>query len=223
MQIGLIGGIGPAATDHYYRRLISAFAEKQKALDLTIVHADTKTLLANLERGDAAAQVQIYMRLTERLSAAGAGCVVVTSIAGHFCIETFKSASPLPVVDMLSEVNAAVDRRGLKRLGVLGTRTVMQSKFYGALTSADVVAPRGGMLDDVHDAYVAMAASGSATEQHRAVFDKASSEFLERDEVDAVLLGGTDLALVYNASDARFPIVDCADIHVDAIVEAARR
>jgi aspartate/glutamate racemase len=36
MHIGLIGGIGPAATDFYYRRLISTFASKKAALDLTI-------------------------------------------------------------------------------------------------------------------------------------------------------------------------------------------
>jgi aspartate/glutamate racemase len=40
MHIGLIGGIGPAATDFYYRRLISTFASKKAALELTIVHAD---------------------------------------------------------------------------------------------------------------------------------------------------------------------------------------
>ena len=45
MQIGLIGGIGPAATDFYYRRLIRVFAQKKSSLELTIVHADTPTLL----------------------------------------------------------------------------------------------------------------------------------------------------------------------------------
>ena len=63
MHIGLIGGIGPAATDFYYRRLISTFASKNAALDLTIVHADTPTLLGNLASSNAAAQVAIYMRL----------------------------------------------------------------------------------------------------------------------------------------------------------------
>ena len=67
MHIGLIGGIGPAATDFYYRRLISTFASKQAALDLTIVHADTPTLLGNLASNNAAAQVAIYMRLTSAL------------------------------------------------------------------------------------------------------------------------------------------------------------
>src|SRR6202161_3285756 len=109
MHIGLIGGIGPAATDFYYRRLISTFASKQAALELTIVHADTPTLLGNLSSNDAAAQIAIYTRLTNRLVAAGAECVAITSIAGHFCIEAFKAVSRLPVVDMISEVGRAIE------------------------------------------------------------------------------------------------------------------
>src|ERR1700694_3629008 len=93
MHIGLIGGIGPGATDFYYRRLISTFAGKNAALELTIVHADTPTLLSNLASNDVAAQTAIYTRLTNRLVSAEAGCVCVTSIAGHFCIEGFKAVS----------------------------------------------------------------------------------------------------------------------------------
>ena len=56
MQIGLIGGIGPAATDYYYRRLIAGFAARGASLDMTIAHADTPTLLANQTNGAAAVQ-----------------------------------------------------------------------------------------------------------------------------------------------------------------------
>src|ERR1700687_3185874 len=59
MHIGLIGGIGPAATDFYYRRLISTFANERAALDLTIVHADTATLLGNIASNNAASQIAI--------------------------------------------------------------------------------------------------------------------------------------------------------------------
>ena len=117
MQIGLIGGIGPAATDYYYRSLISEFAREKKALELTVVHADTPTLLNNLEKNDVDAQVKIYNRLTDRLASAGAECVVVTSIAGHFCIDTFKKSSSLRVIDMLTEVDEAIRNRGLTRVG----------------------------------------------------------------------------------------------------------
>ena len=220
MHIGLIGGIGPAATDFYYRRLISAFAARGAALDLTIVHADTPTLLHNLGNNDMAAQVAIYTRLTKRLVAAGADCVVVTSIAGHFCIRAFEEVSPLPVVNVISEVSRAVSARSLKRIGILGTRTVMQTRFYGGIQTAEIIPPAGKDLDDVHDAYVAMASAGVVTPEQRAVFDSVSEKLL-REGAEAIMLGGTDLALAFDEQTAAFPLVDCAGIHVDAIVTLA--
>ena len=221
MHIGLIGGIGPAATDFYYQRLIGNFAQRGKPLDLTMVHADSPTLLANLAKNDVAAQVAIYRRLTERLAAAGAGCVVVTSIGGHFCIDEFEQVSPIPVINMLKEVEKAVTAQGLKRVGIMGTRTVMETKFYGGFSQTEVLPPKGAALDDVHTAYVTMAVAGAVTDDQRKVFDGACRQFVEGDRVDAILLGGTDLALVYDTDQSKFPLVDCAAIHVDAITDAA--
>ncbi|HEY2048021.1 MAG TPA: aspartate/glutamate racemase family protein [Caulobacteraceae bacterium] len=221
MQIGLIGGIGPAATDFYYRRLISVFSTGKSPLELTIVHADAPTLLANLARNDVALQVAIYMKLTSRLAAAGAGCVAVTSIAGHFCIDAFKASSPLPVVDLISEVNRAIEKGGYKRIGILGTRTVMETRFYGAISGATIIPPSGRDLDDVHQAYATMATSGVVTDAQRDVFAKASQRLLKDAGAEAIMLGGTDLALVFDERNAPFPLIDCAAIHADAIARFA--
>ena len=161
------------------------------------------------------------MRLTERLGAADAGCVAVTSIAGHFCIEAFKAVSCLPVVDMIFEVGQAIQARGVKRIGILGTRTVMDTRFYGALPSVTIVPPPPGELDAVHDAYVAMAASGAVTAAQREIFIGAGRRMVETNGAEAVLLGGTDLALVFKEDDAPFPLIDCAAIHADAIMRTA--
>lgn len=221
MQIGLIGGIGPAATDYYYRRLIEEFASREKTLELSIVHADTPTLLRNLECNDVGAQVEIYNRLTDRLVCAGAECLVVTSIAGHFCIDAFKENCPLHVIDLLLEVDQAIKARALSRVGIIGTRTVMETQFYSGISTAEVIAPVGRALDDVHAAYVAMAASGDVTSHQRSVFDSACDWLIEEAKVDAIMLGGTDLALVYKEGRTQFPVVDCAAIHVDAVVNHA--
>jgi aspartate racemase len=221
MHIGLIGGIGPAATDYYYRALIAEFARAGAPLDLTIVHADAPTLLANLATNALDAQVAIYARLTERLAAAGADCVAVTSIAGHFCIDGFAAISPLPVIDMVTAIGAAITARGLRRIGVLGTRTVMETRLYGSISNAEIVPPAGKMLDDVHQAYAAMATAGAVTAAQRAVFDTAARQLLNNDKVEAIMLGGTDLALAFDAATAGFPLVDCAGIHVQAIADFA--
>ena len=51
MPIGMIGGIGAAATEFYYRNLVAVFRGGSSKLDLTIVHADVDTLVANITSG----------------------------------------------------------------------------------------------------------------------------------------------------------------------------
>ena len=220
-HIGLIGGIGPAASDFYYRQLIRIFSQRQIPLELTLAHGDAPTLLANLAKGQAMDQARIFAALTERLAKAGADFAVVTSIAGHFCANEFAALSPLPVVNMIEAVNDAVNRTQYRRMGILGTRTVMASCFYGGITSAELVPPIGDDLDRVHDAYAAMAVSGQVNDQQRAVFFDAAHRLIDQEKVEAIMLGGTDLALVFNPANAPFPLIDCAAIHVDRIVERA--
>ena len=153
--------------------------------------------------------------------AAGAGCVVVTSIAGHFCIDEFKASSPLPVVDLISEVNKYIQQRGLARIGILGTRVAMETRLYGGVASAQIIPPSGQDLDSVHQAYIEMAASGVATDAQRRIFQTAAEKLLSDEKVEAIMLGGTDLALVFNEKDAGFPLVDCAGIHADAVARLA--
>ena len=101
MNIGMIVGIGPAATDYYYRAIIRKMTEAGQDLNMMMAHADTPTLLRNQSTNNVQSQLDIYMRLTERLMKAGVEAVAVTSIAGHFCIDEFAASSPIPVIDMI--------------------------------------------------------------------------------------------------------------------------
>jgi aspartate racemase len=221
MHLGMIVGIGPAATDYYYRQLITAMADAGQDLELTMAHADTPTLLRHQAEGNIAAQVAIYLRLTQRLLQAGARQVAVTSIAGHFCIDAFKAVSPLPVIDLLDVMRLEVRRLGLKRIGLLGTRVVMASRFYGIFDGVEVIAPDAN-LDKVHDAYVSMASSGLATPEHREVFVQEGLAMTRSKGCESILLAGTDLALVFGKEfDAGFNTLDCAKVHAAAIATAA--
>ncbi len=221
MHIGMIVGIGPAATDYYYRYLISAMAKDGRDLQLTMAHADTPTLLRHQAQNNQAAQVAIYLELAERLMRCGIERIAVTSIAGHFCIEAFKEVSPVPVIDLLETVKAEVHRLGFKNVGLLGTRVVMESHFYGVLDGVEVIAPTDELLE-VHNAYVSMASSGVATEQHREVFLRSGNALTKEHGCEAIMLAGTDLALVFNKkSDPGFRVLDCAEVHAAAIARCA--
>lgn len=218
MHIGLIGGIGPAATDVYYRGLVGAARQMDKPLEMTIAHADAPTLLANQDAGRVAEQCAIFDRLTQRLAAAGAQAVAITAVAGHFCIDEFKAVSPLPVIDVIEAVAQRMRRDGINRVGILGTRAVMASDLYGKLGGVGFAALPPAELASVHDAYVALAGAGRATPAMRATFDAAVAT-LQAQGAQAVLLGGTDLATIYNEETAAFPAIDCAQVHISAIAD----
>lgn len=221
MHIGLIVGIGPAATDYYYRHLISALARVGQELTLTMAHADVPTLLHNQAEGNVDAQVEIYRQLTDRLQRSGIEQVAITSIGGHFCIEAFKKLSPVPVVDLLEVVKREIKQRGFKRVGLLGTRVVMESQFYGVLDGVEVIPPADNLLE-VHDAYVAMAAAGIATPEHREVFMRAGKTLTNTYGCESIMLAGTDLVLVFKKDQSfGFETFDCAEVHAEAIAKVA--
>src|SRR5579872_3307887 len=141
MHIGLIAGIGPAATDFYYRGLIERHAASGIPLELTMAHADVREMAHNLNDRNPRKQAEIFAGLIERMKKAGAKAAAVTSMGGHFCINELIAISPLPVVHGVEAVAAEIARRGLRKIGVLGTRTVMESKLYGSVTSAELIAP----------------------------------------------------------------------------------
>jgi aspartate racemase len=220
MHIGLIGGIGPAAQDYYVRCLIALFNRADRPLDMTIVHADTGLLLANQVADRRRQQADVFSTLTERLARAGADCVAITSIAGHFCRDEFAALSPLPVIDMVDAVAQEIEATRLERVGILGTRTVMATHFYGGLGGATVIAPTDVELNTVPAAYVEMATTGKITTEQRDLFHAAARRMIDEAGATAIILGGTDLVLAFDTADG-IPVIDCAAIHARKIAEQA--
>jgi aspartate racemase len=217
MHIGLIGGVGPAATEYYYRGLTDRHARAGTSLDLTIVNAEVRDLVHNLANRDAGRQADIFVRLVHRLAAAGARAAAVTSMAGHFCVNELATMSPLPIVNAIPEVDAAIRRKGLRTVGILGTRTVMDSGLYGGISAASIVLPQGEALDQVHTSYIELATTARATDAQRRVFFSAGQQLCREQGAEAVLLGGTDLFLAFAGQDCGFPVIDCAEVHIEAL------
>lgn len=220
MHIGLIGGIGPAATDLYYRGLIKRVAELGAPLDVTIVQADAPTLVRNFEAKAQRAQVDVFLSLTERLKRAGADAVAISSIGGHFCVGEFAEVSPLPVLNIIDALDAKMKKLGVKTIGILGTDTVMETQFYGGVTGMNSVVPEPDTLARVHRAYLKMGVSGQVSEDDRQFFIQTGRDLVSRG-AEVVLLGGTDLFLAFDGQDVGYGTLDCAEVHIEAIARWA--
>lgn len=219
MHLGLIGGIGPAATVDYYQRLVQRFRAIDQPLELTIVNADVSVLVDNALAGRKQDQAAIYARHIDQLKGAGADVAAITSLGGHFCFDETVPLSSLPLISAIAPLDDHFATQGIRTIGLLGTEIVMSSRLYGQLKkTASVVADQD--LDVLGQHYLDMATSGHCSDAQRQVFFDAGAEMIQRG-ADVILLGGTDLGLAFDGHDPGFPVIDALDVHVDVLVQLA--
>ncbi len=220
MHIGLIGGIGVSATLVYYKRLTDAIAAAGHKADLTIVHADVKTLVGNNLNDRRAEQAAEYAILLERLHNAGADCATITSLGGHFCYNETREISPLPLVSAIAPMDGYFAEQGIRRVGLLGTQVVMRTRLYGQLAQTEAVVI-DDEIEELGQAYQDMAISGVATDADRARFLDAGQRLVNDLGADAVVLAGTDLGLVFDDATPGYPVIDALDVHVGVLAKLA--
>ena len=220
MHIGLIGGIGVAATVAYYQRPTAAVTRLGGRLDLTIVHADVQDLIRNNLADRREEQAAIYLPLLDRLKAAGCNCAAITSLGGHFCYDETRARSPLPLVSAVAPLDDFFVAQGIGRVGLLGTRVVMRTGLYGQLRRTQAVALEDE-IEVLGQAYQEMAVAGHATPAWRALFLDAGARLVRDRGAQAVVLAGTDLNLAFDGADPGYPVIDALDVHVAVLADLA--
>ena len=143
--------------------------------------------------------------------------VAVTSLGGHFCIKELEALSALPIINAIPILDAYFGELGIQRIGLLGTKSVMESKLYGGISSVEVVIPKKGEIEKVHRSYINVAISGAANDEQVAFFKHAGSKLYKEQGADVVVLGGTDLFLAFYKKEYNYVVIDSTQIHIDAI------
>jgi aspartate racemase len=205
-KLGLIGGLGPGATVQYYEQLAKA-----NPGEMLIIHADMDRVRGAVERNDLDGLAAYLATLVDRLAAGGAEVAAVTAVTPHICIRQLEAISALPLVDITKTIAAEVRECGYRRVALFGTRFVVETSMFGLLDGIEVVVPP--QVETIHDCYMRIV---NGETQPRAIL----SQIAQALPVDAIVLAGTDLALVYNESNTDFPHVDCVRAHVRAILHA---
>lgn len=220
MHIGLIGGIGVAATMVYYQRLTAAAtARGVPRLDLTIVHGEIHELIRNNLADRKAEQAQAFLPLVARLKDAGCDCAALSSLGAHFCFDELAALSPLPLVSAVTPLDAYFVEQGIKRVGLLGTRVVMRTRLYGQLAHTEALA-----LDDeietLGQTYQEVAVAGTCSASQQDLFLDAGRRMIAAG-ADAIVLAGTDLNLAFDGQDPAYRVVDALDVHVALLADLA--
>ncbi|HEY4140414.1 MAG TPA: aspartate/glutamate racemase family protein [Pseudolabrys sp.] len=216
--LGLIGGLGVGATVHYYRELIAAHERAGRVPRLLMAHADIKRVYEILGATKDLDGLARYLGgFVESLAAGGAELTAIVAATPHICAPQLVALSPIPLIDMLAEVAAVLRAKGLRRVALLGTRFTVETRMFGSLGDVEVIMPAADEIDLINAIYMEVVA-GRGTPAQIDELRKLAQTFVSRDDAEAVLIAGTDLSPVINEANAGFPSIDCAAIHIDAIM-----
>ncbi|SDF38209.1 aspartate/glutamate racemase family protein [Sulfitobacter delicatus] len=220
MHIGLIGGIGVAASLVYYQRLAAAVEARGATLRMTLSHGDIQTLIKNNLADARTPQAEIFAQQVTELKAAGAEVAALTSLGAHYCFDELAAISPLPLISAVTPLDSYFASRGVQRVGLLGTRVVMRTRLYGQLSQTETVA-----LDDeietIGQTYQEVAVAGRCSEAQRQMFIDAGRRMVEDLGAEAIVLAGTDLNLAFDGQNPGFEVIDALDVHVELLAQLA--
>jgi aspartate racemase len=219
--IGLIGGLGVGAAVHYYTHLADAYQQRGVSLDLVMAHAEILAGMRYIDAGDREGLAQYLLGFIQRLEAAGAELAVVPAVTPHYCVHELKAVSPLPVIDIVHPLAVALASGSIRKAALFGTRYVMESDFYGLIPGVEFVHPQQAEVDAIHSAYIDLAATHRATPEVHVRLTSIAETLISRDRAEVIVLAGTDLSLLFNETNTAFPAIDCAALHIDAIVETS--
>ena len=217
-HFGLVGGLGVGATVLYYQGIAAACAEKNVVPRLTMANAHAPTALALVQAGRIEGLATYLAGFVRELAASGASFFAIPAITPHICLAALKRQTTLPIIDILEVTAQRLRDRRLSRVALFGTKFTIDGNLFGALDAFDVVRPQNDEVDEIHRIYLQLATRGQISADDETKLRDLAHALCRRDRVEAIVLAGTDLNLVFNESNAGFPAVDCAAAHIEAIV-----
>lgn len=224
-RLGIVGGIAPESTVEYYRLIVAEY--RARVTDgsyppLVINSIDMNRMRGLIEAGELGLLVEYLLEEVRRLADAGAEFAFLASNTPHIVFDELERRSPVPLLSIVRAARDATVALGLKKVGLLGTRFTMGSRIYPevfAEAGVEVVTPDEADQGYVHERYMGELIHGVFLPETRegllAVIDRLN----ERERVEGLILGGTELPLILPAAEGRaMPFLDTTRIHAERAV-----
>ena len=220
-----MGGIAPPSTIDYYRQLTAryrALSPTGSWPSIVIDSVDAGRFFGLLETGDRAAMIEFLLVELGRLARAGADLGIFASNSPHLVFDEVARRSPIPLVSIVEEAAAVAEAGGFRKVGLLGARFTMDGGFYQEVfgrRGIAVVVPEAEDRAYVHERYFAELVEGQFRDETRAGIAAVVERMKARDSIEAVILGGTELPLLFRDSAvSTVPMLDTTSIHVEAVI-----
>ncbi len=225
--IGIVGGMSWVSTHAYYKILNELVMERlgpthSCVLILQTIDFDVYHSAMMLDDFTSAAAAIIPAALN--LERAGADFVMLASNTPHLFAPKIEAALGVPLLHIARATGAAIAKKGLKKVGLLGTKFTMEKPFYREILSDDfgleVAIPNDEDRALVHHIIIEELARNIFSDTSR----KAYLDIIQRFAAagcEAVIFGCTEIGLLIDPAESPILAFDTAQVHCEAAVALA--
>ena len=224
--IGLIGGLSWESTAIYYQVVNQRVREHlggSHSANSLIWSVDYTTVedLIFADRWDEVGTLLSGAGTT--LQAMGAELLLICSNTFSRVHNELEQAANVPVLHIADAVGAAASSRGMRKVGLLGTRFTMEEPFYADRLAAhgiEAIAPGPDERALIHQVIFEELIRGELRPSSRDACT-AAIEGLAAQGAEAVVLGCTEIELLVTDKDTAIPLLPSARLHAEAAARLA--
>ena len=225
--IGLIGGMSWESTVEYYRIINQEMSRRLGGLH------SAKIVMYSVEFGE----IEGLMRegrweeigghiaqIAKTLESGGADVILLCTNTVHKVAGWIESATRIPFIHIADATGEEISRKGMKKVGLLGTRYTMEGDFYKSrLTERfglSVLIPPEEKRGIVNDVIFNELCKGVIKQSSKDQFKAVINELVTRG-AEGIILGCTEIPMVIKEADCPVPLFDTTSIHALLAVDYA--
>jgi aspartate racemase len=224
--IGILGGMSPESTVAYYEHITRTYTERfgdygYPEILIYSVSFQPYVDWPEEDRWDLVAEG--LSRAARALQLAGADFLLIATNTMHIVFDEVEASVEVPMLSLLDAVGEAIERRGMKKVGLLGTAFTMEKTFYhDALVESgiEVLVPTAEDRKRVNDVIYNELVAGEIRDDSREIFLTIIDELAERG-AEGVILGCTEIPLLVSEEAAGIVLFDTTTIHAEAALRYA--
>ncbi|WP_346908374.1 aspartate/glutamate racemase family protein [Faecalicatena orotica] len=224
-KLGLIGGVGPEATIPYYHGIVYGVQKEMNESvfpHLTIESLSCFELIPMSAQGKRKELKEYLLSGVQSLVAAGADFGALACNTAHMVFEELKAECPIPLVSIIDVTLAEAQRLGIKKAGLLGTEATMNDDFFSRPfeeAGIKIVTPGEEEKTAIAKKIFEELELGIVKSETINLFCGIVDRMVKDDEIEAIILGCTEIPLVFQDVTLPVPRLDTMEIHIKALVK----
>lgn len=223
-KIGIIGGVGPQATDFIYNKIIELSQLKYGAKNnddypyLVIESVPIPDFISNSQHLDQAKKMLV--RCLADFEKAGVTKLAIASNTVHILLPELQSKTKIEFLSIIELVAIKIAQKKYKKVGLLGSPVLIKSKLYEqelAKYGIELIIP-----DEQEQKISAQIIRGVLSGKHNGIikekYIRLINEMFEKG-IEAIILGCTELPLAINYEALGNKTINADEVLAEAIVD----